>query len=62
MNGTTAIDQDLTTLIVQLLRQYKHVLNPNIELMTQSLKFSKLKFKTAIDAEEKENSPVLTKT
>ena len=46
---------------MQLLKQYKHLLNPNMELMTQSLKFKKLKFRTGVDLEEKENSPLLGK-
>jgi hypothetical protein len=46
---------------MQLLKQYKHLLNPNMELMTQSLKFNKLKFRTGVDLEEKENSPLLGK-
>lgn len=42
--------------MVQLFRHYKELLNPNQELMTQSLKFSKLKFKTIAEVDEKENS------
>ena len=32
-----------------------------MELMTQSLKFSKLKFRGGLDLEDKENSPLLSK-
>ena len=61
MNGTVSLDEEHSLLIMQLLKQYKPVLNPNMELMTQSLKFSKLKFRTGVDLEDKENSPLSAK-
>jgi hypothetical protein len=61
MNGSSNLDEEHNIMITQILKQYRQVLNPNMELMSQSLKFNKLKFKPGIDAEEKENSSVLAK-